>query len=153
MDIIGKKRTIMSSKLSPALANILCHIMELTIIERHKRNDNIAFYVRFIDDVYCIIRHATACIVLNAMNSFDPMLQFTIEYMTYNKFPFLDTFPFVHENGIPQLRKYRKELISDVTLNFHLSMTPIKNKISSLLGDIYRCNYTCTTDIELAIFA
>ena len=46
MDIIGKKRTIMSSKLSPALANILCHIMELTIIERHKRNANIAFYVR-----------------------------------------------------------------------------------------------------------
>jgi len=124
-------------------------MMELTIIDRHKRNGNIAFYVRYVDDVYCVLRKGTASIVLNAMNSFDPMLQFTIEYMACNKLSFLNTSTFVDENSILQLRKYRKESSSDVTLHFHLSMPPIKYKISSLVGDIYRCNYTCTTDIEL----
>ena len=60
--------------------------------------------LRYVHDVYYITRKGTASIVLNAINSFDPMLQSTIEYMACNKLPFFDTSAFVDGNGILQLR-------------------------------------------------
>ena len=68
--------------------------------------------------------------------------------MINNSLIFLDTEIYVDDNGILQFKKYQKPSASDVILNFSKSITPKKYKISTLSGEIFRCNYTNTTDIE-----
>ena len=65
--------------------------------------------------------------------------------MSNNKLNFLDTQVYISDKNIPEFRKYRKESASDVIINFKKSVTPRKYKISTLSGDIFRCNYTNTT--------
>ena len=62
------------------------------------------------------------------------------------KFPFLDTDIFIDENDIIQLKFYKKPTASDVKLNFRHAVTPMKYKISTLVGEIYRAA-RCTTTI------
>ena len=51
--------------------------------------------------------------------------------------------------GVLQLKKFKKQSASDVILNFSKSVTPTKYKISTLVGEVYRCNNTTTTEKEL----
>ena len=64
------------------------------------------------------------------------------------KLPFLDTEIFIDENDIIQLRFYKKPTASDVKLNFQQSVTPMKYKISTLVGEIYRAARCTTIDSE-----
>ena len=84
------------------------------------------------------------------MNEFDPtFLKFTIERMSNNSLVFLDTSIYIDSAGILQLKKYKKPSASEVVLNFSKSITPTKYKISTLVGEIYRCNNTTTTEKDL----
>jgi hypothetical protein len=139
----------MGSKVSPLLANFYLHLMEERIIENEIKNGNIISYCRFVDDVFCIINKKDQNRIFQKMNNFDKnYLKFTVEEMSNNSLTFLDTEIYLDENKIPQIKKFRKETASDVILNFN-SITPKKYKISTLKGDIFRCNHTCTTDKNL----
>ena len=48
----------MSSKLSPALANIFCSIFEASIIQKEISEGKIFCYVRYVDDIFCILKKA-----------------------------------------------------------------------------------------------
>ena len=138
----------MGSRLSPGLANIFCHMMEKQIIEKYLNNE-IAMYKRYVDDIFCIIKKGEAERILNEMNNFNPSLKFTIEKMVKNKLIFLDTVVYMNSDNVLQLKKYNKQTASDVVLNFSKSVTPLKYKISTLIGEIYRCNNTTTNEKDL----
>ena len=85
------------------------------------------------------------------MNQFDHLLSFTVEKMVENKLPFPDTEIFIDHDDIIQLRFYKKPTASDVKLNFKHSTTPMKYKISTLVGEIFRAARCTTTDNEREI--
>ena len=138
----------MGSKLSPALANIFCHMMEFNVINKYI-NKEVLFYIRYVDDVFTILKKGCYQNILAEMNSFDIDLKFTYEKMTKNNLVFLDTSVYSDTNGILQLKHYKKPSDSGGVLNFAKSVTPIKYKLSTLSGEIYRCNNTTTTDKNL----
>ena len=140
----------MGSKLSPLLSNIYCNLMEQEIIKKHQQNGNIIAYHRYVDDIYLIILKGSKNEIIQDMNNYDPLfLNFTLEEIENNKLVFLDTSIFIDNNGVPQLRMYRKLTNSDVKINFKSSIMSKKHKISSLCGDIFRCFYTTVTPDEL----
>ena len=142
-----KSGVSMGSKLSPALANIFCTIMEEQIIKKYMGGKVIAYF-RYVDDILVIGKKGSFDNILKEMNNFDENLNFVLQPMINNSLIFLDTEIYVDDNGILQFKKYQKPSASDVILNFSKSITPKKYKISTLSGEIFRCNYTNTTDIE-----
>ena len=87
------------------------------------------------------------------MNNFDENLEFVAQPMLNNSLIFLDTEIYVDAHGILQLKQYSKPSASDVILNYTKSVTPKKYKISTLCGEIFRCNHTTSTfeDREVAL--
>ena len=109
-------------------------------------------YQRYVDDIFICIKKGHVETLLREMNSFDQnYLQFTTDKMTNNTLNFLDTQLFVDDKGIFQFRKYRKPTASDFLVDYHCSVTPKKYKISTLQGEIHRCNHTNSTNFELEI--
>ena len=139
----------MGSKLSPALANIFCDMMEKKVINKYI-NKEIAFYQRYVDDVFCILKKGQFQKILNEMNAFDDSLSFSVEKMEGNSITFLDTSVYIDSTNKLQLKQYKKPSASNVILNFKKSVTPTKYKISTLVGEIYRCNNTTTTEKDLS---
>ena len=123
--------------------------MESVMIKKHCENDNISFYTRFVDDCFVFVRKGKSEIVLNDMNSFDPLLKFTIEKSVDCELNFLDTTIYSDDNGELQLKMFIKPTASEVKMNFRDSVCPLKYKISSLINDLHRCRNTCTTDRDL----
>ena len=70
--------------------------------------------------------------------------------MTNNSLIFLDTEIYIDSDGVLQLRKYTPPSSSNVISKFSKSVTPFKYKVSTLCGEIYRCNYTSATTKERA---
>ena len=141
----------MGSRLSPILADLFVNLMEESIITKHINNGNLVFYSRYVDDILVIYKKGMENTVLSDMNRFDHFLNFTIEKMTNNSLPFLDTEVYVDSENIVQLRFYKKPSASDVKLNFRHSTTPMKYKISTLVGEIYRVTRCTTTESEREI--
>ena len=54
----------MGSKISSAVANIFMNMMETEIISKHIKNQNIVFYTRYVDDIYCFIKKTKTCCTL-----------------------------------------------------------------------------------------
>jgi hypothetical protein len=54
----------MGSKLSPALSNILLHMLELTIIESFKAQKTIIFHTRYVDDCLLMVQKRTKNAIL-----------------------------------------------------------------------------------------
>ena len=142
----------MGSKLSPILSNIYCNLMEQQIIKKHIKLGNILTYCRYVDDTYVILKKGTKNVIINEINSFDPIfLKLTVEELENNNLVFLDTSIFIDETGKLQLKMYRKPNNSDVKINYKCAIMPKKYKLSSLSGDIFRCYHTTTTPEELEI--
>ena len=68
--------------------------------------------------------------------------------MKNNSLTFLDTEIYINETSVPEIKKFRKQTASDVIMNYN-SITPKKYKLSTLKGDVFRCNYTCSTEENL----
>ena len=68
--------------------------------------------------------------------------------MEDKKLPFRDAEIFIDEDDIIPLRFYKKPTTTDVKLNFRQSVTPMKYKISTLVGEIYQAARCTTTDSE-----
>ena len=137
----------MGSKLSPIMANLYCHLMEKKLINNFIKTGEIVSWIRYVDDVYGIIKIGSKDKILNEINNFDKnYLKFTIAPMVDNSMSFLDTEIYIDDKCELQLKKYRKPTNSDVILNFKHAVTPKKYKLSCLKGDIFRCHYTTTTN-------
>jgi hypothetical protein len=83
------------------------------------------------------------------MNNYEESLKFTMEKMVNNKLNFLDTTTYLDQFNVPQLKHFRKPTASDVIYNFEENICPKKYKISTLVGEIHRCNNTTTTENDL----
>ena len=139
-----RKGCSMGGKLSPSLANIYCNMLETTIIDPEFENGNIKQYFRYVDDIVCLVKTKYKNKLLKKLNSYDSGLQFTMETMTESKLIFLDTV-IVNTNGKLDLEMHRKPAASENLINFKSSVSPKSYKISSLVGEIHRCNHTTST--------
>ena len=134
----------MGSKLSPSLANIFCDLFETEIIDPEIENGTLKCYFRYVDDMVCIIRKNHKDILLEKLNKFNPNLKFTMNSMENNELIYLDT-KIINCNGNLNLEMYRKPQSSENLLNFRNGVSPKGYKISTLVGELYRCNNTTST--------
>ena len=130
------------------MANIVCHIFELKIIDNEIENGNIKSYYRYVDDIICVIRKNTTDEIFKKLNKFHPGLKFTINKIVDSKIVFLDT-TVINTDGILSLEMYRKPESSDCLINYRTGVSPKKQKISTLTGELYRCHYTTSTPLAL----
>ena len=100
----------MGSKLSPALSNIFLHMLESTIIQKFLDQKIVLFYTRYVDDWLLIVRKRSKNNILEKMNSFDPLLKFTVDEMRDNKLIYLDT-KIIEKNGTLELEQHRKKVM------------------------------------------
>ena len=66
--------------------------------------------------------------------------------MIDSKLIFLDTSIIRNGDNI-HLEQFRKTSASDCIVNYHTSISPKSYKISTLVGELYRCNNTTSTDV------
>ena len=136
----------MGSKLSPCFANIFCDLFETEIIEPEINSGRILSYIRYVDDIFCILRKGEKNNLLQKLDNFDEGLKFTLNSMTNSKITFLDTSIVMNGDNI-HLEQFRKLTTSDCIVNYHSSVSPKSYKISTLVGELYRCNNTTSTDV------
>ena len=77
------------------------------------------------------------------MNSFDPMLQLTVEEMTEDRLYFSDTTVCFEDDELI-LEQYQKPESTDRLINFRKGVLPKAYKISTLIEEVNRAN-NCTT--------
>ena len=136
----------MGSRLSPILADIFCHLMESEVISKHLDNNSIIMYARYVNDCALLIKKGTQNIILHDMNCFDLFSNFTVENIQDNLLPFLDTTIYLDSDNTLQLKFYKKPTASEVKGNLKHSVTPMKYKMSTLVGEIYRVVRCTLTD-------
>ena len=129
----------MGSKISPFLANVFCHMMEVDKILPFEKTGEILKYVRYVDDVFIFCEKKSTEKILKKMNSFHEQLKFTKKIIENNSLQFLDCLIYIDEKNIPQFKTYHKEG-SELTIDYKYSISPINQKISVLCGEIYRAN-------------
>lgn len=66
----------MGSPLSPVIAEFCMQALEEQVVQNHQY---IKFWIRYVDDVYAIIKSGKVQEILNDLNSFHPSIQFTVE--------------------------------------------------------------------------
>ena len=69
-----------------------------------------------------------------------------MESMSDSKLTFFDT-SIIHNNDEIHLEQFRKLTASDCIVNYKNSISPKSYKISTLVGELYRCNNTTSTTI------
>ena len=136
----------MGSKLSPSFANIFCSLFENKIIEPEITSGRILHYSRYVDDIFCVLRKGEKNNLLEKLNLFDTDLEFTMNIMIESKITFLDTSVILNGDTM-HLEQFRKSTASDVLVNYHTSVSPKSYKISTLVGELYRCNNTTSTSV------
>jgi hypothetical protein len=133
----------MGSKISPILSNIFLSILEAKFIDENINNGIILAYKRFVDDIFLVIKNTEKNNFFRKINNLHKGLKFTINEPINKNLVFLDTCIFLKNNQY-EIKNYRKPTASNVVTNFQKSETPIKYKISTLVGSIYRANDTCS---------
>ena len=96
----------MGGKLSPAIANIFCHMFEKQIIEEQIINGTILEYYRYVDDILVILKKNNKIGLLQKLNNFDRNLGFTMENLDNNRLNFLDTTVVISNNSLKKTNKY-----------------------------------------------
>ena len=138
-----KSGVSMGGKLSSAMATIFVHMLEDQIITKYIKKGVISSYVRYVDDVFVIVKKGHKMKLLKEMNNFDKGLNWTIENMENNKLVFLDT-QIVLENSKLDLYQYRKPNTSQVLTNYKFGVSPKSYKNGLISGEVFRAK-NCTT--------
>ena len=99
--------------------------------------------MRYVDDIFCILKKGTKINFLKKLNNIDKNLTFTINSMENSKLTFLDT-SVVQNGDFFYLEQFRKSNFSDCLVNYKNSITQ-GSKISALVGELYRANNTTRT--------
>ena len=136
----------MGGKLSPAIANIFCHMFEKQIIEEQINNGTILAYYRYVDDILVILKKNNKIELLQKLNNFDQNLGFTMENSDNNRLNFLDTTVVISNNSL-NLEHFRKPTATDCMTNYKTGVSPKNYKIGAFVGELYRCHHSTTTDL------
>ena len=92
--------------------------------------------MRYVDDIFCIVKKGTKNTLLEKLNKFDKNLAFTINSMENSEIIFLDTSVVQNRHSL-HLEQFRKSNSSYCMVNFKKSITPKRYKISALVGELY----------------
>ena len=135
----------MEGTLSPAIANIFCHMFEMQIIEDEINNGTILAYHRYVDDIFVVLKKGKKLGLLDKLNNFDRNLKFTIENSENNRLNFLDTTVVIFGNTL-NFEHFRKPTATDCMTNYKTGVSPKNHKIGAFVGELYRCHHSTTTD-------
>ncbi len=108
--------------------------------------DNLAFYRRYVDDIFCLTNHNTDIDALVAkFNSAHPSLKFTAETEVDNEIAFLDVLLRRQNDGSILRRVFRKKTWTGQYINFH-SFVPINIKRNLVQGLAARIRRICSPE-------
>ena len=80
----------MGASLGPVLANIIMTECEKLVVDDLIKNGIVKFYVRYVDDTLLLVKRQDIDRILNAFNSFDHNLKFTVDTFENTMPHFLD---------------------------------------------------------------
>ena len=87
--------------LSPTIADIILDkLLDETIIDLKKQHINIKFIVKYVDDIFAIVKKKDLTAILTTFNKYHNKLQFTMELEKENTIAFLDMKIIKHNNTI-----------------------------------------------------
>lgn len=121
----------MGNPLSPTIADIIMDdLLDKTISElKNMHNIDIKFIVKYVDDIFAIVKAKDVDIIVSTLNKYHNKLQFTIEREKNSSIPFLDVLISRKNNQI-LLNWYSKPISSGRIINF-LSAQPLKYKLNT----------------------
>ena len=142
----------MGNPLAPTLANFFMGYLECNLLKSQENSidvnghhdTNPVFYVRYVDDVFCIFREgAHHESFLDKLNDMHPNLMFTYE-MGGKSIPFLDTKITLEVKSFKST-VFRKKTDTSVVLNYR-SVAPTKWKSALIKWFIHRADKVCSND-------
>ena len=127
----------MGNPLSPTIANIILDkLMDDCISQLKKQNIEIKIIVKYVDDIFAIVKKSEADEILKTFNTYHNKLQFTIETEQNNYIPFLDM-KIIKENNKIITDWYTKPTASGRIINFYSSQ-PKSQKTNTVYNIINR---------------
>ena len=138
--------TAMGSPISPIVANLYMEDLETKAIQTAPHSP--AFWKRFVDDTFVIIKSSHKQEFLDHINSIDHNIQFTSEESREDGFmPFLDMLIIPQEDGRFNTIIYRKCTHTDMYLQWD-SQHPISSK-RSVVGTLHHWARTVCSNANL----
>ena len=134
----------MGSPLSPILSKIFLQHLEAAHIENIKKQYNIIYYGRYVDDIIIIYNNPTDIgnEILSKFNTIHNNIKFTIEKEEKNSINYLDiTIQKVksHNNYRLNFNVYRKPTTSKLSINYN-SFHPTDHKLANFRFLLHRLN-------------
>ena len=137
----------MGNPLAPTVANFFLGYLERKLFDQELKPSHPAFYVRYVDDIFCIFRkdvdHNS---FLSEINSLHPNLSFTVE-IGGDSLPFLDTEVTIRSEKITST-VYRKPTNTDVLLSYS-SVAPNAWKMGLIKCFVHRAQVICSSQTLL----
>ena len=110
--------TVMGSPILAVIVNLVMEDIEHRALTTAPVSPS--FWKRFVDDVISAVSQDEIVVFLQHLNSIEPSIPFTVEYETYGKLPFLDTYVQRTTDGKLETVVYRKPTHTDKYLSFNL---------------------------------
>ena len=136
----------MGNPLAPTLANFFLGCLEETLFAPELNMDKAhpAFYIRYVDDKFCVFREETNYeTFFKSLNDMHPSLSFTVE-MGGKSLPFLDTRITLNSESFDST-VYRKTTNNDVIMNSS-SIAPKQWKSGLIKFFLHRAHNLCSND-------
>ena len=128
----------MGSSLGPVLANIIMTELEDIIIKPLINDNTISFYSRYVDDTLLLVKPEDIQRLHDALNSFDPNLQFTVDTFEHETPHFLDI-----EISPDGLSIFRKDTNTGLYTNYN-SYTPWSYRKAWIRSLVNRATKICS---------
>jgi hypothetical protein len=94
--------------ISSIISNLFVHLLEESVTEKLKKTGDILSWVRFADDICCIIKKGSLAKVYKKINTWAGNLKFTYENMSENRLIFLDCELYLSQTTTIEFKNYRK---------------------------------------------
>ena len=101
----------MGSPVSVVVANLYMEDLEKTVLSDFM--EFIKLWIRFVDDVFCVIKIAKIQSLLSKLNTHSPSIEFTVEKEKDKKLPFRDSLVIRQSDG-PSLQAIASKISFDV---------------------------------------
>lgn len=125
----------MGNPLSPTIADvILDKLLDSAIEILRNQNIEIKFIVKYVDDIFAIIKRKDESAILETLNNYHNKIQFTIEHEENNSIPFLDIK--IHKNNNTLITDWYSKPTSSGRMINYLSTQPQNQKLNTALNFI-----------------
>ena len=139
----------MGSCLSSIISNLFVHMMEIDVIKKFEKSGDIISWLRYADDIFCIIKNRSFPKIFKKLNSWDKDLFFTYTNMTENSLIFLDCELFLEDEKI-EFKHYPKFGLNTILQNYEKSITPKRYLISNIWTQFHNVESASSNDFYLA---